>query len=146
MILEKKAKAFARNPNAEKNRRAKLREKTKAARVRRAERANKKVEKDDDCRNPTQNESFYRKKYENIIYKHFPKPGTEPTDEMRKKQSELFENAQCDARKEVPKKDMYGKEKKNVDYLTFSFRISGQNLSERKKAALHSASRFSSNL
>ena len=58
---------------------------------------------------------------------------------MQREQSKLFKNAQCDARKEVPKKDIYGKEKKDVDYLTFSFRISGQNLSKQKKAALQSA-------
>ena len=132
------AKAFVRDPQAALDARKRKAERTKAQRQPKAQPPRKK-KKVLEFRNPTWKESFYRKKYEGTIYKHFPKPGKEPTDEMRKKQSELFENAQCDARKEVPKKDMYGKEKKNVDYLTFSFRISGQNLSKRKKAALQSA-------
>ena len=130
------AKAFVRDPQAALDERKRKAERTKAQRQRSTEEEQEEITKDDEFRNPTPKESFYRKKYENIIYKHFPKPGEEVTRTMQREQSKLFQNAQCDARKEVPKKDIYGKEKKKVDHLTFSFRISGQNLSKQKKAAL----------
>ena len=134
----RKAKAFASNPNAEKKRQAKAGDKTKATRDRFTKWTNRKVENDKDFRKPKRGESFYKEEYEDTIYKHFPKPGEEVTCTMKREQSKFFEKASCDARKEVPKKNMYGKEKK-FDHLTFSLRISGQNLSGRKKAALQSA-------
>ncbi|CAL6332696.1 unnamed protein product [Bathycoccus prasinos] len=128
------AKAFAMDPNAESRRR-----KNRAAETAQ-QKERKTKEKDDrpeepDCRQGRPAETFYRKKYEGSIYAHFPNLGEEATEDMKKWQSEFFKKIACDARKEVPSKNLYGKER-NFDYLTYAFKVNKYNLAQDAKAAL----------
>jgi len=132
------AKAFATNPNEEKERRKNARAETAEQKTRRTEQRATRVQREPDCRRGRPAETFYRERHEETIYAHFPNPGEEATEEQKKWQSDFFKQIPCDARKEVPTKNLYGKEK-NFDYRTFASKVNEFNLTRKAKAEWHLA-------
>jgi hypothetical protein len=91
------------------------------------------LQRQPDCREGRPGETFWRRRYEGSIYAHFPNLGEGATEEQKTWQSEFFKQMGCDARKEVPQKNLYGKVK-NDDYLTYAFRVNKYNLTKVAKA------------
>ena len=100
------AKAFASDPNEEKERRLNAQAETAQQKLRRTERRATRLQSQPDCRRGRPAETFYRGRQKETIYAHFPNLGEEATEEMRQWQSEFFKRIRCDARKEkkFPKK------------------------------------------
>ena len=132
------AKAFASNPNVEKERRKNARAETAQQNATRTERQANRLQSEPDCREGRLTETFYRARHKETIYKHFPNPGVRATAEMKKWQSDFFKQIPCDARKEVPQKNLYGKEI-SCDYKTFTHKVNKFNLTRKAKAAWHLA-------
>jgi len=93
------------------------------------------MQREPDCRRGRPAETFYKERYKETIYAHFPNLGEEATAEQKKWQSDFFKQVRCDARKEVPKKNLYGKEITS-DYRTFASKVNKFNLTPEAKAAL----------
>ena len=129
------AKAFATNPNVEKERRKNARWETAEQNRTRTERRATRLQREPDCRRGRLTETFVREWHKETIYAHFPNPGEEATAEMKKWQSDFFKQIPCDARKEVPEKNLYGKEITS-DYKTFAHKVNKFNLTREAKAAL----------
>jgi len=136
------AKEFASDPNEEKERRKIARAATAEKKTKKTEQKATRVQGEPDCRRGRRAETFYNPRHEETIYAHFPNPGEEATAEQKKWQSDFFKEIRCDARKEVPQKNLYGKEK-NFDYRTFASKVNKFNLTQEAKAAWHLAHRVS---
>ena len=129
------AAAFVRNPNDEKQRRKNAQTRTAQQNTARTERRATRLQREPDCRRGCLTKTFVRERYKESIYAHFPNPGEQAAEQMKKWQSDFFKEIPCDARKEVPKKNLYGKEITS-DYKTFALKINKFNLTQEAKAVL----------
>jgi len=129
------AKAFAKNPNVEKERRKNRAVETENERERKTQQNAMRLDRQPDCREGRPGETFWRRRYEGSVYAHFPNLGEGATEEQKTWQSEFFKQIGCDARKEVPSKNLYGKVK-NDDHLTYAFRVNKYNLTKVAKETL----------
>ena len=106
------AKAFATNPNVEKERRKNAQAQTAQQKKTKTEQRAARLQNEPDCRRGRLTETFYKERHKETIYAHFPNPGEEATEQMKKWQSDFFKQIPCDARKEVPKKKSVRERKK----------------------------------
>ena len=100
------AKAFASDLNEEKERRLNAQAETAQQKLRRTERRATRLQSQPDCRRGRPAETFYIERHKETIYAHFPNPGEEATEEQKKWQSDFFKQIRCNARKEVPQKNL----------------------------------------
>ena len=84
------AKAFASDPNEEKEKRKNERAETAEQKTRRTEQRATRLQSEPDCRRGRPAETFYRERHKETIHAHFPNPGEEATEEQKKWQSDFF--------------------------------------------------------